>query len=224
MSGTLVGPAASLASGTTAAGRYVLREADPADADRIADFVSGLSVQSQYFRFFTAVGRPSPGMARLLSDTSRADVLVIAAREAIIGHGMAVDARGCEVASADVAVVIADGWQGNGLGTMLLDLMVTRAAQRGITRFDFEVLPDNARMLGIINRRWPGASRRRTPDSVSMWADIGPVPAVAATAPPPVVGAAVAGAAATLPSVTLARAIRQFGYQGVIDGSRRRAA
>jgi len=171
VNGTLVRPA--LRSGTTAAGGYLVREAGPLDAGRIGDFVSGLSVESQYFRFFTAVAPPSQALLRALSDSSRADLLVVTDdRGAVIGHGMAVDALSGGVLHADVGLAVADVWQGQGLGTMLLELLIARAAGRGVSRLEFEVLPYNARMLGIIDRRWPGASRTRTPDSVSIRTDI----------------------------------------------------
>ena len=211
MNGTLV---------LSSAGTYLIREADPADADLIADFISGLSVQAQYFRFFTAVAPPSRGLVRLLSDSSRADLLVVTDdRGAIVGHGMAVDGQTAPVTSTDLGIVIADGLQGNGLGTRLLDLLVARASQRGVTRLDFEVLPDNARMLGIIDRRCPGASRKRTADSVSIMADITAWPQPAAGGQP---SAALPPAA--LPVVTEVRGTRPPGFQGAQRESRPHAA
>jgi RimJ/RimL family protein N-acetyltransferase len=174
VNGTLVWPTAPLLSGTTPAGRYLVREAGSQDAALISEFVSGLSVQSQYFRFFTAVAPPSAGLLRVLSDSSRADLLVVTDdRGTVVGHGMAVDAVRADGTSADIGLAMADAWQGQGLGTMLLDLLMARAAARGVTRLEFEVLPDNTRMLRIIDRRWPGASRTRTTDSVCIRADLG---------------------------------------------------
>jgi hypothetical protein len=67
---------------------------------------------------------------------------------------------------------VADRWQGHGLGTALLGLLVARAAARGVATLQLEVLPANARMLGIISRRWPDADWQRTADAVSITADI----------------------------------------------------
>ena len=223
VNGTLAYPTCPIASGTTHAGRYLVREADPADCDLIGEFVSGLSVQSQYFRFFTAVA-PGPALLRLLSDTSRADLLVVTSdRGVIVGHGKAVDAPSRAVASADVAVVIADAWQGRGLGTMVLDLMVARSARRGVTVLEFEVLPDNARMLGIIDRRFPGASRTRTADSISIRADITtwrqPRGGEQHVAPPSSTAPSVASA-----SVARVRGVCASGHQGAVHESRPHAA
>jgi ribosomal protein S18 acetylase RimI-like enzyme len=206
MNGTLIRP--PLSSGTTPAGGYLVREAGPQDADLIGEFVAGLSLRAQYFRFFTAVAQPSPGLLRVLSDSSRADLLVIIDdRGAVVGHGMAVDA-GDGVVSADVGLAIADAWQGQGLGTMLLDLLKTRAAGRGVTTLEFDVLSDNARMLRIIDRHWPDASMTRTADSMRVRADISP---------------AAEPAVATLPPAAFLSA-RPFSYQGARHDARAHAA
>jgi ribosomal protein S18 acetylase RimI-like enzyme len=207
MNGTLV--RSPLRSGTAPAGGYLVREAGAQDAGLIGDFIAGLSLSAQYFRFFTAVAPPSPSLLRVLSDSSRADLLVVIDdRGAVVGHGMAVDAAGEGVVSADVGLAIADAWQGQGLGTMLLDLLRTRAARRGVAALEFDVLSDNARMLRIIDRHWPGASRTRTADSVRIRADIST--AAAPTLP-------------TLPPAALVSA-RPFSYQGARHDARAHAA
>jgi Acetyltransferase (GNAT) family len=160
-------------SGTTPAGRYRVRTAGPADAGLIRDFVCGLSVRTQYFRFFTAVSPPSSGLLRVLSGGGPADVLVISdGTGAVVGHGMAVDDGRCGLLSANVGLVIADDWQGQGLGTTLLRMLTDRAARRGVAALVFDVLPTNVRMLGIIDRHWPDAARQRTADAIIIRAEI----------------------------------------------------
>jgi ribosomal protein S18 acetylase RimI-like enzyme len=169
----------ALRRGSGRAGRYLVRPAAADDAARIRDFVCGLSVRSQYFRFFTAVSPPSSGLLRALTGASgNADILLVTdERGDVVGHGMAAGAGPDGTRTADVGLVVADGWQGQGLGTTLLSLLAGRAAQRGVTKLVLEVLPDNHRMLGIIERRWPDARRERTLDSVKITASLaGPVP------------------------------------------------
>lgn len=164
-----------LAGGRTQAGSYLVREAgQEEDAAGIREFVCGLSVRTQYFRFFTAVSPPSPGLLRALTGgTGRADILVVTdARGAVVGHAMAVDAAQDGVLGSDIGLVIADSWQGQGLGTKLLAMLADRAARRGVTALVLDVLPDNARMLGIISRRWPDAGRKRNADSITFTATI----------------------------------------------------
>jgi GNAT superfamily N-acetyltransferase len=149
--------------------RHTVRPTGPQDADLIRAFVCGLSARSQYFRFFTAVSPPSSGLLRALTGertVGPADILVITDdRGDIVGHGMAVDEYQDGVLCSNIGLVIADSWQGQGLGTMLLDLLALRADARGVVALILDVLPANARMLGIIDRHWPGAIRRRTEDS-----------------------------------------------------------
>jgi GNAT superfamily N-acetyltransferase len=51
---------------------------------------------------------------------------------------------------AEIALVVEDGWQHRGLGTILLSALLEHAESRGITRFLAYVLADNQRMLRLI--------------------------------------------------------------------------
>jgi GNAT superfamily N-acetyltransferase len=150
-----------------AEGGCAIRTAGPGDADAIRDFFHGLSLRTRYLRFFGGVS-PSSSLLRALSGgTGRSDILLVTdSCGAVIGHGMAVDAAQDGQLTADIGLVVADSWQGRGLGSALLSRLAGRAADRGVATLAMEVLPDNARMLRIIQRRWPGASRQRTPDSI----------------------------------------------------------
>jgi GNAT superfamily N-acetyltransferase len=196
MNGTLIAPPAAaprpdlcLPSGITATGRFQVRAAGPQDAGAIREFVCGLSVQTQYFRFFTAVSPPSAGLMRALAGgTARSDILIVTdEHDAVVGHGMAVDTdtgiRG--TTTTDIGLVITDSWQGQGLGTMLLRLLAERAAQRAVAALVFEVLPGNTRMRAIIHRIWPDAQRTRNPDAITFTAPVNRSPGlVLAEAPP----------------------------------------
>jgi ribosomal protein S18 acetylase RimI-like enzyme len=150
--------------------RHHVRTASPQDADLIRAFLCGLSARSQYYRFFTTASPPSSSLLRALTGertSGPADILVITDRQGdVIGHGMAVDAFQDGVLCSDIGLVIADNWQGHGLGTMLLDLLASRADARGVVALILDVLPENTRMLGIIDRHWRGAIRQRTEDSL----------------------------------------------------------
>jgi acetate---CoA ligase (ADP-forming) len=54
-----------------------------------------------------------------------------------------------EPTAAEVAFAVADEMQGRGLATRLLEQLAEVAAERGITRFDAEVMAGNRRMLGV---------------------------------------------------------------------------
>ena len=137
------------------------------DADRISEFVCGLSAQSRYFRFFASVAPPSSGLLRALCGGTGADVLLVTdGAGAVIAHGMAADTRVGDELASNLGLVVTDRWQQQGLGGLLLSTLVGRAAGRGIRSLVLDVLPENERMLGIINRRWPDARRERTRDAI----------------------------------------------------------
>jgi GNAT superfamily N-acetyltransferase len=166
-----------LATGSTPAGRFWMRTADPRDEAGIRDFLCGLSERSQYFRFFAGVAPPSTVLLRGLTGTAnaRSDIVLITGDDgSVIGHGMAVDGASVRgPLAADIGLVVADAWQDQGLGTTLLHTLVDRAARRGVTELVFDVLPSNAKMLRIIARHWPQARRSRTPDAIMFTVRIG---------------------------------------------------
>jgi ribosomal protein S18 acetylase RimI-like enzyme len=157
--------------------------AGPADAERIAGFVGGLSVRTQFQRFFASVARPSASLLRALAGGSgQSDVLLVTvtgggggpdglgglggpggpdgAGGAVIGHAMAVDRiRADGSRAADLGLVVADAWQGRGVGSALLAGLTRRARARGVAELTLDVLRSNDRMLAMIERRWPGAPR-----------------------------------------------------------------
>jgi predicted N-acetyltransferase YhbS len=163
----------TLAIGAVPAGRYSVRPAGPADTEAIREFLNCLSLQTRYFRFFTAVG-PTAGLLRILSGgTPGTDVLVISdACGAIVGHGMAAAITADGRPGIDIGLVVADSWQGQGLGTVLLRLLTARAAARGIAAVLVEVLPENSRMLGLIDRNFPSVRKAWNGDAISVTADI----------------------------------------------------
>ena len=169
----------------------VIREASPADADRIRAFVCGLSPRSRYFRFFASVAPPSTGLLRVLCGAQTADVLIMTdSVGTAIGHGMAADVQEPGGLATNIGLVIADRWQGQGLGTMLLSTLVSRAAARGVRSLVLDVLPANDRMRGIIARRWPDAPVERTRDAIIIRPAITPAQAAAPAQMPGLIGLA----------------------------------
>jgi hypothetical protein len=172
-------------------GSGLIRAGGPGDADTIRAFVCGLSSRSQYFRFFASVAPPSTSLLRTLSGvTSSADILILTdSSNAVIGHGMAADVLAADgQLETNIGLVIGDDWQGRGLGTTLLDMLVSRAARRGVRALVLDVLPANDRMRGIIARRWPDAPVERTRDALVIRPPIGPEDAGHPVTLPAVIG------------------------------------
>jgi GNAT superfamily N-acetyltransferase len=84
---------------------------------------------------------------------------VVATRGAIIiGHAMAADrSRACDSQMTDIGVVVADAWQGQGLGSALVRALITSAQARGVTSVEMDVLPGNHQVLAMIKGHWPAA-------------------------------------------------------------------
>jgi GNAT superfamily N-acetyltransferase len=144
--------------GVTVTVTAAIRPASTADTGVLGDFFTGLSPQSRYLRFFAPL-TPGPGLLRTLSGgDGRADVVVAVRRGVVIGHAMAVDQAGPRGArTADVGVVVADAWQGLGVGSALISALTAGARARGVTALTMDVLPGNRRMLALIAARWPAA-------------------------------------------------------------------
>jgi ribosomal protein S18 acetylase RimI-like enzyme len=155
--------------------QFVLAPGTPADAERVRAFVAGLSLRSQFFRFFASVATPSSSLLRSLTGADgRADVLIaVSVAGDLVGHGMVVDRpSGDGGLVSDIGVVVADEWQGRGVGSALMTTLARRAAGRGSAELVMDVLPENARMLSMIDRHWPDARPVRTRDSVTFRASL----------------------------------------------------
>jgi RimJ/RimL family protein N-acetyltransferase len=136
--------------------RLRLRPIRPDDAPRLVEYYGRLSAHTAYQRFFTVMKRLPPDWARLLADVDYRRRLALVAergpREAPELIAVARYEPTDREDTAEVAFVVMDGWQGKGLGTILLGDLLGAAAARGIRRFRAWVLADNARMLDMLNR------------------------------------------------------------------------
>jgi GNAT superfamily N-acetyltransferase len=191
---------ASRVNGATRAGgraAQVIRAARPDDLPALSDFLTGLSAQTRYLRFFAPV-TPGAAMLALLSGgpgasgasgaSNQADAVVAVRDGVIIGHAMAVDRAapgdsggpcGERRTVTDIGVVVADAWQGRGVGSALTRALITRARARGVASATMDVLPGNRQVLAMIAAHWPGASVTRSPDSTTICCPLEPLASVA---------------------------------------------
>jgi GNAT superfamily N-acetyltransferase len=138
-------------------GAVEIRAASAADHEAIKSFVMGLSLSSRFLRFFSPVAPPTSAVLRGMCGAGPGtDALVATADGMIVGHVMASDVAGPDGRPvADIGLVVADRWQGRGLGSQLLSQVIARAAARGVSGLVMEILPENRRMLAIIARGFP---------------------------------------------------------------------
>lgn len=167
-------------------GRVVtVRPVLPQDAELAQRFVAGLSLETRYRRFQMGVGTLPPRLLRHLTEIDYAAHLALLAG--------VVDESGDEIqvadaryvvdadaapwpdgeGDADFALVVADGWQGVGLGSELMRRMARAARSRGLARLHGEVLSTNTPMLDLLRRF--GARLRTRPGEatiVDAWIDL----------------------------------------------------
>ena len=132
-----------------------LRPILPSDADAIVGFHSQLSARTRYLRHFRAYPQIPPrdlehftvvdhyarvALVVLLGD----DVLAVGRYEGVFGpDGKSV------VGPAEVAFVVRDDHQNRGLGSILLEHLAAAGRERGVRRFEAEILAENAQMVRV---------------------------------------------------------------------------
>lgn len=130
-----------------------VRPVGPADAESIQAFVRRLSDASRRLRFFAPIRELAPSLlARLTTSAGRLELVLLAeARdgEAWSMVALAQCAPGEDDGTCDLALVVADAWQGLGLGRALLGLLVQSARDARCTRAIMDVLRDNEAMLAL---------------------------------------------------------------------------
>ena len=133
--------------------RVTLRPITPADKPLLAASFERLSEESRYRRFFTTMNKLSAAQLDYLVDVDHHDHEAIVAVDPESGEGLAVARyiRSKENAeAAEVAITVADDWQGRGLGRALLDRLTYRARREGVRRFTALVQSDNRASLGLL--------------------------------------------------------------------------
>jgi GNAT superfamily N-acetyltransferase len=138
--------------------RIALRLLEPEDGNLIRRFYWRLSHDTIYRRFMGPVVPPADALISRLVDVDhrQRDAL-----NALDDRGIAGVARYAAFPAEDtydVAVVVADDWQGKGLGRLLIRRLAHIARLRGISRFHATMFGDNQRALALVRSLWPRAS------------------------------------------------------------------
>jgi L-amino acid N-acyltransferase YncA len=139
-----------------------LRQIEAGDRDALQATVRNLSEESRYRRFLGLVKELSAAELTRLTEVDHRDheaLVAIAADGELVGVAryIRLDAR---PAVAEVAVTVADHWQGRGIGTVLLTRLIVRAEGVGVETFVASCLARNEDMLALF--RELGRSVRKT--------------------------------------------------------------
>jgi RimJ/RimL family protein N-acetyltransferase len=154
-------------SRTAERGQVVLRDGSAvlirpvrgADAPLLADGFARLSERSRRLRFLGRKTTLTEADLRYLTAVDHHDQEALGAMDHVRGGGVGIAryVRDREnPAAAEIAITIADDWQGRGLGTELLARLSEPAREEGIRRFTVVVAADNAAVAGLL--RSSGAS------------------------------------------------------------------
>lgn len=129
---------------------------EESDAQLLERLVERLSPTSMYRRFFSPVVRIDQFKASLVTtDRYERDSIVALEGGEVVGLAQYSRQVGCH--KADMAIVVADAWQQQGLGTRLVAALADRAAAHGITAFAVSIQGDNSAAIRLLKRLAPGA-------------------------------------------------------------------
>jgi len=135
---------------------FRLRPIRPEDAEIEAAFVRGLSPQSKYFRFLGSLNELTPEMLARFTriDPDREMALIATTMEAgrEIEIGVARFAAHDDGATCEFAIVVADAWQGKGIGTALMESLMDGARERGLRAIEGNVHQENHNMRRLMRR------------------------------------------------------------------------
>ena len=131
----------------------LVRPVEPDDKERIRTGFDRLERESRYRRFLSVIPELSDSALHYLTEVDHHDHEALVALDPDSGHGVAI-ARFVRTRPgvAEVAVTVADDWQGRGLGTKLLELLAARARTEGVSRFSALVLATNTDMIDLMRR------------------------------------------------------------------------
>jgi len=162
--------------------RAVVRAVRAADAPLVQQFVRELSPQSRRNRFFGPVSELSPAQLERMTrfdGTTGLGLVAVAGGDAprivaIAQHAV------CDPPFAELAVVVADDWQRQGLGERLVLLLLAHAARTGIAAVQGVVMGANRPMLALASKLGFGFEDDADPELVRIEKPLGRVSRFAA--------------------------------------------
>ena len=132
----------------------MLRPVLPGDNERSSSTSVEFSSETLYRRFMSTRA-PSPALMHYLFEVDYVDhfvwVLVDGADGPVVADVRFVrDINDASV--AEIAFIVADDYQGRGIGSLLMDALTISAQVGGVRRFTARLLADNLRMRNILDR------------------------------------------------------------------------
>ncbi|MFD0318511.1 bifunctional acetate--CoA ligase family protein/GNAT family N-acetyltransferase [Streptomyces flavalbus] len=136
---------ALLADGTTVR----IRPVAPADRAQLEGLYQEMSPENLRLRFFAASRRAAEQAAERACATGRPGHRALLAERAQQVLGLAEYHSGEDPASADVSIAVAEGLHHRGVGTLLVEHLVSAARTDGITTFTADALSENHKVMRL---------------------------------------------------------------------------
>lgn len=143
------------------------RRGSARDRAALQRLLSGLSPESAYSRFQTALGSGPPRalVDALLPDGVCGEAVLAWDGDVLVAHGVWVRLGPSQ--AAEVALVVTDSHQRQGIGTVLAERLIAAAGARGIDRIEVFSESRNRAVARMVARRAPDAERERDGVTVS---------------------------------------------------------
>jgi protein lysine acetyltransferase len=126
------------------------RELVSADRGRVLEGIAGLSPQSLFLRYGRAIRPTASDLAWLDALDGRAAVAYGACHRATGSPVGVARYVGDGSLGAEVAVTIADAWQGHGIGTWLLERLAAHATRAGFCTLSASIMVENRAAIALM--------------------------------------------------------------------------
>jgi RimJ/RimL family protein N-acetyltransferase len=138
-------------------GHVSLARLERTDRAALAGFFFRLSPETLYRRFHSPIVRPEQTHPERLLDLDHHDreAVVAVVNDEIVGVARYARRPGAD--SAELAVVVADDWQRQGLATRMCGVLAGLAATAGVRDFNLNMQADNPAVLRLVRRLYPDA-------------------------------------------------------------------
>jgi len=150
---------------TKSGAELVVRAIMPTDEEMLSDMFYDLSDQTIINRFFSMLkSMPHRKLQTLccidyVSELSLVAVSGVAPKQKIVGLGSYYVSPATQ--RAEIAFLVADAWQGQGIGTYLMQMLVKVAKSKNLKGLTAEVLRDNVAMIALMHKS--GVPAKSTP-------------------------------------------------------------
>jgi len=153
-----------------------LRAPGPEDYDDVKAFYDGLSPESRYMRFHGTVSTDIP--SRYVVEASGTDRVSLICRHGERVVAVANYERLLDPGVAELAFAVAEDFRRRWTATRLLEQLAAIAAERGIRRFDAEVLADNHAALAVFREAGFKVRRKGAGGEITLRLEITPTESV----------------------------------------------